>query len=295
MFTVKNWEKYQHYKPKNPEDRPIWLKLYSSILDDYEFQLLPLEARALLPMLWLLAGQYDGIIPDIKKIAFRLRISETEVTKGIKPLIDNGSIICLESFYKDSIPEYIEKKNIEDIEKIRIEKTLVAPEESFFETHIWPIYPRTRRGNMQKAKRAYERALTEKRATQEEIINGLDTYRRCDEVERGYAKGAEAWFNADGWANSYKSPRSNDKGQKASYMDSLIAAAKKACQQIDAELDAGDMARQGDDTDREAGRVPPRISHQQARNLEAMASSPEPSRVYEARDYGDIDGTDDDE
>ena len=288
-LRVKDWDKFQHYKPKNPNEKPTWIKFYINVLDDFEFHILSVEARALLPMLWLLAAEKNGNLPEINKIAFRLRMSETDVTKSIKQLINNGSIIALDEVYTKSIPDNIE--NIEDIgKKERGEKTLSPLEENFFETQIWPIYPKTRRGNLKKAKRAYERALTEKRATKEEILNGLDNYRRCDEVERGYAKGAEAWFNADGWANSYKSPRRDDKKQKPSYMDSLVTAAKIACEQIDNELDAGNSRHAGLSDDwPEAGRVSPRLTHLPSRHFEAMASPHEAARFHAEGDNGDDD------
>ncbi len=115
MLRIKNWEKYQHYKTKNGE-RPIWLKLYTALLDDYEFQSLPVEARALLPMLWLLAGEQKGLIKDYASVAFRLRQDYGKTENMIKLLIEKGflvhSRIPLDEVYKDSIPEHIE-----DIEK----------------------------------------------------------------------------------------------------------------------------------------------------------------------------------
>ncbi len=68
---------------------------------------------------------------------------------------------------------------------------------------FWELYPRQRRGNKQKALRSYLKALKEDRATEEEIINGLQSYRISNEVKRGFAKGAAAWLSDDRWSNDY--------------------------------------------------------------------------------------------
>jgi len=87
-LAPKGWASFQHYKDRNPP----WIRLHKTLLDNYEFQQLPVASRALAPMLWLLAsdskdGVFDG---SITKLAFRLRQTEKEITAALKPLIDNG-------------------------------------------------------------------------------------------------------------------------------------------------------------------------------------------------------------
>jgi hypothetical protein len=90
-ITIKNWKQFQHYNKRNPP----WIRLYRSLIDDYEFACLPDASRALAPMLWLLASEYpDGEITASRAaIAFRLHISEAKLESALKPLIDGGFII----------------------------------------------------------------------------------------------------------------------------------------------------------------------------------------------------------
>lgn len=83
----KNWDEFQHYKNRAPS----WIKLHRGLLDNFEFHCLPVASRALAPMLWLLASEYEGgqIPLDFRKLAFRFRMSEKEVQDSVKPLIDN--------------------------------------------------------------------------------------------------------------------------------------------------------------------------------------------------------------
>ena len=90
-ITPKNWAEFQHYKDRAPP----WIKLHKGLLDNFEYQSLPVASRALAPMLWLLASDHERGEIDAapKKLAFRLRMTEREVTDAIKPLIDNDFFV----------------------------------------------------------------------------------------------------------------------------------------------------------------------------------------------------------
>jgi hypothetical protein len=91
-ISVKNWKDFQHYKDRSPP----WIKLHKGLLDNFEYQRLPIASRALAPMLWLLASESDdgSIDADYAKLAFRLRTTEKDVEDGLKPLIENGFFVC---------------------------------------------------------------------------------------------------------------------------------------------------------------------------------------------------------
>jgi hypothetical protein len=90
MKTIrpKNWAEFQHYKDRSPG----WIKLHKRLLDDFEFQTLPIASRALAPMLWLLASEYENAeIPgDTRKIAYRLRMTLEELSVSFEPLVRSG-------------------------------------------------------------------------------------------------------------------------------------------------------------------------------------------------------------
>lgn len=107
FLTVKNWREFQHYNNR----RPPWIRLHRSLLDDFEFQCLPVASRALAPMLWLLASEYVNgkIDADPSKLAFRLRMSTDELTSALKPLIACGLFssdsAMLADCLRDAVPE----------------------------------------------------------------------------------------------------------------------------------------------------------------------------------------------
>jgi len=81
-MRIKNWKKFQHFKNR----KPPWIKLYRDILDDIKWHELDAKAAKVLVMLWLIASEDEGNIPDIKSLAFRLRISEKDTKDSISKL-----------------------------------------------------------------------------------------------------------------------------------------------------------------------------------------------------------------
>lgn len=102
LIKPRNWADFQHYKDRDPP----WIKLHKKLLDDYEYQNLPLASRALAPMLWLLASEdKDGVInANEAKLAFRLRMSTGELTDALMPLIQ-ANFFTVEHDASDAIAQ----------------------------------------------------------------------------------------------------------------------------------------------------------------------------------------------
>jgi hypothetical protein len=103
-MRIKNWTKFQHFKDR----RPPWVKLYRDILDDLEWhELDPLAAKVLV-MLWLIASENDGRIPDNKTLAFRLRLTELKTKEIIIKLshwLEQDDISTISEQYQSDRPE----------------------------------------------------------------------------------------------------------------------------------------------------------------------------------------------
>jgi hypothetical protein len=102
-LTPKDWTEFQHYKDRSP----IWIKLHRKLLDNFDFHRLPVASRALAPMLWLLASEYDGgtITCTLEELAFRLRMTPGEVAEALNPLLE------AKFFVSDSNPLAKRKRN----------------------------------------------------------------------------------------------------------------------------------------------------------------------------------------
>jgi hypothetical protein len=103
-WHVKNWNRFQHFKDR----RPPWIKLYREILEDPDWHDLDGENAKGLTMLWLIASEKSGELPDARKLAFRLRKSETEVKQLLNALshwLEQDDITPISSGYQHDAPE----------------------------------------------------------------------------------------------------------------------------------------------------------------------------------------------
>lgn len=252
-IRIKNWESFQHYKSKNGE-KPLWLKLYRSILDDFEFHSMPVESRAILPMLWLIAGDDEGNLPEIEKISFRLRLSSKEVGEAIKPLIENGFIEYIDKldlFYTNSIPEHIERtyreeqkertEQKEDLLSENEKKTLtwgdseLLPEELF--EMIWIDYPDNKpKGNKSKAKEKFLK-LIKQGEDHDLIVDGVRSYNEFCKTTEQYNQHCITWLNQRGWEGEWKSGGSHH-NKKTGYLDKIKNAGSRASQIMQENMDA---------------------------------------------------------
>ena len=116
MCEIKNWEKFNLYKPKNPryQKKMTWFKFYGTdYINDIEIHKLSFEQKAVLVELWCLGSESDGLLPDNFEIAFRLHYPIDFVEKIVNELFTRG---WLEENYSSA---NIEKRREE---KIREEK-----------------------------------------------------------------------------------------------------------------------------------------------------------------------------
>lgn len=113
-FSVKNFERFQHYKDRAPP----WIKLYNELLDDYEFGALPDASKMHLIAIWLLASRSENKIPYdpawvgrrinanskvdldlLVRAGFLIEDQELRSTEHVasKPLADCKQSACLET------------------------------------------------------------------------------------------------------------------------------------------------------------------------------------------------------
>ncbi len=88
-MRIKDWDQFQHFKDRNP----IWIKLYRTLLDDIEWHKLSGDEAKALVMIWLLASEKKGELPEAKEIAFRMRITESKA----KQILTNLSHYVIQS------------------------------------------------------------------------------------------------------------------------------------------------------------------------------------------------------
>ncbi len=87
FLAVKNLDKYQHYRDRPP----VWIKLYQSLLDDYEFCRLMDQSKYLFVGLILIAVRMNNHVPaDPAWLANRLSMTSTP---DVKALVRAGLVV----------------------------------------------------------------------------------------------------------------------------------------------------------------------------------------------------------
>lgn len=132
-MKIKNWSKFQHFKDR----RPPWIKLYRDILDDIDWHQLDPLASKVLVMCWLIASEDDGNLPDIKTLAFRLRMTEKQTSDCISKLshwLEQGDIEVISERYQDDAPE---RETETETKKEKEKKVAVAPRPDDVSENVW--------------------------------------------------------------------------------------------------------------------------------------------------------------
>ena len=141
-MRIKNWTKFQHFKDR----RPPWVKLYRDILDDLEWhELDPLAAKVLV-MLWLIASENDGRIPDNKTLAFRLRLTELKTKEIIIKLshwLEHDDINAISEQYQSDRPERETETETKKETKREIATIVACPQD--VDQQIWDDWKQLRK------------------------------------------------------------------------------------------------------------------------------------------------------
>lgn len=99
-MRIKNWDKFNYYNTSNPKYRKemTWFKIYGrDILNNLDWFKLTSDQKSTLFELWCLASQYEGNLPSVDIIAFRLRKEQSYIINMLELLSD---WLCTDSAQK---------------------------------------------------------------------------------------------------------------------------------------------------------------------------------------------------
>jgi hypothetical protein len=188
-MRIKNWEKFNLYKPRNPryQKKMTWFKFYGTdYINDIEIHKLSFEQKAVLVELWCLGSESDGVLPDNYEIAFRLHYPIEFIEKIVNELFTRG---WLEENYK---PASIEKRREE---KKREDIYVVKTTNRFDE--FWESYPNVRKVNK---KTCLERwANKNLDAIADEVIGYVKKMKDTQSWKDGFSPAPLTLLNQERW------------------------------------------------------------------------------------------------
>jgi len=196
-IKVKDWNKFQHFKDR----KPPWIKLYRDLLDDLEWhELDPLAAKSLVAI-WLIASENDGELPEMKKLAFRLRVTEKQAISIVSQLdhwlIQDDINVISDRYQDDSLEIEKETEKETDIKKLISSKKPRLTGSAEFDK-FWMIYPR--KVNKGLAMKAWEKAAI--KAAPALIIAAVEAWKNSkDFPEPDFIPHPSSWLNGERWSD----------------------------------------------------------------------------------------------
>lgn len=194
-FRIKNWGKFQHFKDR----RPPWIKLYRDILDDPDWFALDPKSAKVLVMLWLMASEDDGYLPDMKNLVFRLRTTEQEVRQIVSDLshwieeVNSRDDKVISQRYQDDAPEKRQRRD-RDRDRDREEPAIQAHFDAF-----WDAYPR--KDSKSASLKAFSKIAPNEQLFSE-ILAGLkraETSEQWTKDDGKFIPHASTWLNQRRW------------------------------------------------------------------------------------------------
>lgn len=192
-FSVKNFEKFQHYKDRSPP----WIKLYNELLDDYDFGLLPDASKWHLVAIWLLASRSNNEIPlDPAWVQKRICASSpVDLT-----ILKNAGFI---QYNQNRSKPLAKRKQVDDLERegqVQGEKKDIVqtPFDLFFKA-----YPRKEARGA--ASKAFDKAL--EKADAPTLIAAASAYagKRAGQ-DKQFTKLPATWLNQECWLDEGIAP-----------------------------------------------------------------------------------------
>lgn len=122
--------------------------MYRDILDDIEWHSLDPQSSKVLVMCWLIASENEGRLPDMKTLAFRLRMSEKNTSESIIKLshwLEQDDIVVISTRYQDDLLETERETEKEERKKVQRGTRLPA---DFEMPNEWSIFCHSERRDL---------------------------------------------------------------------------------------------------------------------------------------------------
>jgi hypothetical protein len=201
--AIRNWKKFQHFKDR----RPPWIKLYRDLLDDPDWHEMSGDDAKTLVMLWMIASEDEGRLPDTRKLAFRLRISNSKAEQLVNRLskwLIQDDIKPTSGRYQDDAPETEGETETQEEGETELRAVAKATRPDPFED-FWKIYPKRDGANPKAPARKKYLAALKAGASSEDILAATKRFaeeaRSKGQIGTPYVPQAITWLNQQRWGD----------------------------------------------------------------------------------------------
>jgi len=224
-FKVANWDKFQHYRNRNPP----WIKLYVELLGSEDWVIADDDSKLLMVVCMMVAARHNGLIPNNPE--YIRRVAYLSKKPNLKPLIDCGFLVpsasdlladckhdasTLLATSHDASNLLAQRERERERER---DKDSCAPGQSStadqFE-QFWNVCPR--KIGKGAARKAYASAI--KKIAPDVLLNEMRRYASSRKgTDEKFTVYPATWLNQERWADGQKSGAQvfalNDAAQRA--------------------------------------------------------------------------------
>lgn len=220
-YFIRNWSKFQ--RQRSDRQSSPWIKLYRSILADFEVMTLPANRRFQLIGLFLIADPNSGEIPaTAEEINWHLKTDDFDFAlfnRWITTGIQDGNQLeisgCQVGYHMDPEKEN-KKENKKEKEDSAGEQPVVAKKDRdrLFE-NFWKEYPCKKCGKSQ-AHKSWEKYKSEMTADFiARIFESLAEHKKTEQWRvKGMIPHASTWLNQRRWEAEFESSQHGSFGQE---------------------------------------------------------------------------------
>lgn len=204
FFRIKNFEEFQHYRDRTPP----WIKLYNSLLDNYQFGQLPDAAKGHLVMIWLLASRHQNRLPwDARWIATRIQAQSKVDLESMARLEFIEPIQEVQTQEDDAGDMLSERKQVACLEREGEKRENSPPPPSggrvvVFEK-FWKAYPKKfSKGQAEKV----WKTLNPNEQLTETILQAVERAKKSEKWRKDngdFIPYPATWLRAKGWEDEY--------------------------------------------------------------------------------------------
>lgn len=207
-FIVKNWERFQHYKDRNPP----WIKLHYELLSSETWVSLDDASRVLAVACMLIASRNEGKVPN--NPAYMKRVAYLNRVPNFKPLLDIGFLVktladasTMQADASNNLANDSGCKRMLDQRKKVLPKGNTIIHERFDD--FWSAYPKRQGANPKsRAQEIFTKAC--QKVDPEIIIQGAKAYAAMCRRDRSegtkYVAQAVTWLGQERWGDDYAQP-----------------------------------------------------------------------------------------
>lgn len=193
FLSIKNFEKYQHYKKRNPP----WIKLYYELLDDDDFISMSITSRHHYMTLLLVAGRKNNRIPNDTK--YLRKVMRLDDAPDLIELFDSGFLLASRKQSASSTKTPCKQNALSETEYSEAETKTELRGVNEFEA-FWVQYPR--KVGKKAALSAWKKAAD--RPGLPEMLFALDQAKRSEQWTKDngrFIPHPSTWLNQGRWAD----------------------------------------------------------------------------------------------